>query len=151
MDLLINEASISIRWSDLDANRHVRHSAYYDFGAQHRIELLARAGLTMKRLAELDLGPVLFREECIFKRELHFSDEVIIRTCLSASRIDFSRFSMRHELIKNRHTISAVINIDAAWMSLSDRKIAAHLPSEVVKLGSLLPHTEDYKELEMKA
>ena len=31
---------ISIRWSDLDPNFHVRHSAYYDFGAQHRIEIL---------------------------------------------------------------------------------------------------------------
>ena len=151
MDLLKNEAAISIRWSDLDANRHVRHSAYYDFGAQHRIELLARAGLTMKRLAELDLGPVLFREECIFKRELHFSDEVIIRTCLSASRNDFSRFSMRHELIKNKHTLSATITVDAAWMSLSQRKIAVNLPSEVINLGSLLPQTDDYKELEEKA
>lgn len=150
MDLLTNEAKISLRWSDLDANRHVRHSAYYDFGAQHRIELLALAGLTMKRLAELDLGPVLFREECIFKRELHFSDEVMIRTWLSASRNDFSRFSMRHELIKNTHTISAVINIDAAWMSLAHRKIATHLPAEVMRLGSLLPQTEDYTVIELK-
>jgi acyl-CoA thioester hydrolase len=29
---------LSFRWSDLDPNFHVRHSAYYDFGAQHRIE-----------------------------------------------------------------------------------------------------------------
>jgi acyl-CoA thioesterase FadM len=26
---------LSFRWSDLDPNFHVRHSAYYDFGAQH--------------------------------------------------------------------------------------------------------------------
>jgi acyl-CoA thioester hydrolase len=31
---------LSFRWSDLDPNFHVRHSAYYDFGAQHRIEIL---------------------------------------------------------------------------------------------------------------
>jgi acyl-CoA thioesterase FadM len=30
---------LSFRWSDLDPNFHVRHSAYYDFGAQHRIEI----------------------------------------------------------------------------------------------------------------
>jgi acyl-CoA thioester hydrolase len=30
---------LSFRWSDLDPNFHVRHSAY-DFGAQHRIEIL---------------------------------------------------------------------------------------------------------------
>ena len=39
---------LSFRWSDLDPNFHVRHSAYYDFGAQHRIEILESLGLTMK-------------------------------------------------------------------------------------------------------
>jgi acyl-CoA thioesterase FadM len=38
---------LSFRWSDLDPNFHVRHSAYYDFGA-HRIEILESLGLTMK-------------------------------------------------------------------------------------------------------
>jgi acyl-CoA thioester hydrolase len=30
---------INIRWADLDPNFHVRHSAYYDFWAQHRVEI----------------------------------------------------------------------------------------------------------------
>ena len=61
---------ISLRWSDLDPNFHVRHSAYYDFGAQHRIEILESLGLTMKVLQQQHFGPILFREECIFRKEI---------------------------------------------------------------------------------
>jgi acyl-CoA thioester hydrolase len=58
---------LSFRWSDLDPNFHVRHSAY-DFGAQHRIEILESLGLTMKVLTG-HFGPILFREECIFRKK----------------------------------------------------------------------------------
>jgi acyl-CoA thioester hydrolase len=39
---------IHIRWADLDPNFHVRHSAYYDFGAQHRVEILEQLGMSMR-------------------------------------------------------------------------------------------------------
>ena len=52
---------ISIRWSDLDPNFHLRHSAYYDFGAQHRIEILEEQGLTLRVMQQGHFGPVLFR------------------------------------------------------------------------------------------
>ena len=38
---------LSFRWADLDPNFHLRHSVYYDFGAQHRVEILEQLGLTM--------------------------------------------------------------------------------------------------------
>ena len=66
---------ISFRWSDLDPNFHVRHSAYYDFGAQHRIEILEELGLTLRVMQTQGFGPVLFREECVFRKELKLSDK----------------------------------------------------------------------------
>ena len=38
------EQPITIRWSDLDPNGHVRHSVYYDFGAQARLSFLQQNG-----------------------------------------------------------------------------------------------------------
>jgi acyl-CoA thioester hydrolase len=69
---------ISIRWADIDPNFHMRHSAYYDFGAQQRIEILEELGLTLKIMQEQHFGPVLFREECFFRREIHLSDNIIL-------------------------------------------------------------------------
>ena len=69
---------ISIRWADLDPNFHMRHTAYYDFGAQHRIEILAQQGLTMQVMKEQHFGPIAFREECVFRKEIHLEDQITI-------------------------------------------------------------------------
>lgn len=57
----------------------MRHSAYYDFGAQHRIEILAQQGLTMKVMKEQHFIR-LKREECIFRKEIHLNDKITIST-----------------------------------------------------------------------
>lgn len=61
---------IELRWSDLDPNFHLRHSAYYDFGAYCRISFLHEHGVTAKVMHENKIGPVLFREECFLKEKL---------------------------------------------------------------------------------
>ena len=63
---------MDLRWSDLDPNYHLRHSVYYDFAAQIRTAFLEEHGLTIRQMQELHLGPVLFREEGIFRREVRF-------------------------------------------------------------------------------
>jgi acyl-CoA thioester hydrolase len=80
---------LSFRWSDLDPNFHVRHSAYYDFGAQHRIEILESLGLTMKVLQTGHFGPILFREE-YFQKEIGLSDTIFMHTKISKMRPDAS-------------------------------------------------------------
>ena len=70
--------TVQIRWADIDANRHLRHSVYYDYGASMRMAALTSQGLTMQKLEELMMGPILFREEAIFRREIRFEDEISI-------------------------------------------------------------------------
>ena len=59
---------IQVRWSDIDQNRHLRHSVYYDYGATVRISCFSEHGLTNLKFEELHIGPILFREEAVFKR-----------------------------------------------------------------------------------
>ncbi|MES2880908.1 MAG: thioesterase family protein, partial [Bacteroidota bacterium] len=70
------KSTVQIRWSDLDPNFHLRHSAYYDFGAQHRVEILAQLGLTLRVMQTEHIGPILFREECVFRKEINLSDVI---------------------------------------------------------------------------
>lgn len=72
------ERQIEIRWSDLDPNQHLRHSVYYDWGAYMRMCMLSEAGMTTQALQTIGIGPILLREECVFRRELHFGDTVKI-------------------------------------------------------------------------
>src|SRR5215204_3525173 len=109
--LFMNEfnRSIQIRWSDLDPNFHLRHSVYYDWGAFCRIEFLNQSGLSADVMSKLHIGPVLFREECIFRKEIRLGDEVRIDLKTIKGRKDYSRWSIRHHITKNDGTLCAVL------------------------------------------
>lgn len=136
--------AIEIRWSDLDPNQHLRHSVYYDWGAYMRMCVLAEAGMTTQALQQIGIGPILLREECVFRRELHFGDAVTINVQLVRCKRDMSRWTMRHEIYKNGDTLSAVITIDGAWIDIAKRKLA--VPPEQFQQGfHLIPKTGDFQ------
>ena len=102
---------IQVRWSDIDQNRHLRHSAYYDYGATTRIACFSQQGLTNLKFEELRIGPILFREEALFKREIKFEDKVSVDLVVTKATADFSRWSIRHHIYKEDRTIAAIINM----------------------------------------
>lgn len=133
---------IQVRWSDIDQNRHVRHSAYYDYGAMARISCFAQHGLTTERLEEFNIGPVLFREEAVFRRELRFEDIVSIDMTLVRSLPDFSRWTIRHQIFKGE-TLAAVLTLDGAWIDTQRRKLT--VPNESIqKIFTEFPKAEDF-------
>lgn len=134
---------ISIRWADLDANFHMRHSVYYDLGAQVRVAFLEKQGITLKNMQEHHFGPILFREECVFKREIKPHDEVTINLRLIKLKRDYSKFSFMHEFIKKDGTLSAVLTIDGAWMDTNIRKIASP-PAFVHEIIMNMPKSENF-------
>jgi acyl-CoA thioester hydrolase len=122
---------ISLRWADIDANRHLRHSAYYDFAAAMRMSVLIEHGLSSSKLEELQIGPILFREEAIFKREVVLEDRLTMDIVIVKATPDFSRLSIRHQLLKADGTLAAIINVDVAWIDLVKRKLT--VPPEFVR------------------
>ena len=138
---------LSFRWSDLDPNFHVRHSAYYDFGAQHRIAILESLGLTMKILQLHHFGPILFREECIFRKEIKLSDKIIMQTKISKMKPDASRWSIVHQFLNEDNKLCAVITVDGAWMDTKLRKIADPTPAIAIEAINLFPKSDDFSSL----
>ena len=134
---------MQIRWSDIDANRHLRHSVYYDYGAAMRMMFLNEHGLTTKKLEEFQIGPILLREEAIFKREILLEDNISIDVEIVKTTQDFSRWSLRHNLLKG-DVLAAIINIDGAWISMVKRKLA--VPNEFIQqiFGSF-PRSQDFE------
>jgi acyl-CoA thioester hydrolase len=115
---------LQIRWADIDANRHLRHSVYYDYGASMRMKALSDRGLTIKKFEEFGIGPILFREEAIFKKEIVFEDRLRITIELVKATEDYGRWSLRHNFIKDEDTVAAILNIDGAFIDLQKRKLA---------------------------
>lgn len=136
---------IQVRWSDIDQNRHLRHSAYYDYGATARVEFFSQHGLTNMKLEELHLGPILFREEAIFKREIKFEDRITIDLIVTRATADFARWSIRHQLFKADGTLAAILNLDGAWIDIVKRKLT--VPDEFVrKILHDFPKADDFQQ-----
>ena len=135
---------LSIRWADLDPNFHLRHSVYYDFGAEQRVEILEANGLSLKFMQENNLGPVLFREECIFRREIRLGDEVVITARIAKMKADASRWSIQHEFMRADQKLLATLTVDGAWIDTQLRKLASPIPPIVREVFDHFPKTEDF-------
>lgn len=145
----IYKAPLSIRWADIDANRHLRHSVYYDFAAAMRMNILNGKGLTTEKLIDFHIGPILFREEAIFKREVKLEDKVEIDVQLSKSLVDYSRWSLRHNITKPDGSLCTIITVDGAWMDLNLRKLT--IPNDFIQsIFADFPKSPDFELMQPK-
>ncbi len=136
---------LEVRWADLDPNFHMLHSKYYDLGASCRMAYLVEKGITPSFMKQHHIGPIIFREECIFKREISFGDEITVNVRMQKLMSDGSRWTMVHEVWKNGDTLAALMTCDGAWMNTQLRKLAIP-PAEVMKIFEDAPRTKDFIE-----
>jgi len=137
------KTQLSIRWADIDPNFHMRHSVYYDCAAQMRTEVMAQMGITMKAMQAGHFGPVLFREECAFFREISFGDNIFLTAKVSRLRKDYTRFSIQHEFVKEDGTVCAVITVDGGWINTKTNQLT--VPPRIAKsVVRAIPKTDDF-------
>ena len=136
---------IGLRWADLDPNAHVRHSVYYDWGAMARIAFLEQQGVGLAWMARNAIGPVLFREEARFLRELRFGDQLHIDVRLAAASPDGRKWRMLHRILRGAE-LTATVEVDGAWIDLRARKIVVP-PEDLVRAFDGLGRTEDFAVL----
>ncbi len=141
----INKKHISIRWSDLDPNFHMRHSVFYDFCAQQRIEILGSLGLTMDKFKELKMGPVIFREEAVFRREIKLGDQITLEVYLSKMKADASKWSFEHRFVNDQGKLMATVTVDGSWLDVVERKLAREIPQVLLTAFVDFPKTEGFE------
>ncbi len=134
--------TFELRWADVDANQHVMHSKYYELGAHTRMSFLIENGFTLDVMKELKIGPILFREECVFKREINAGEIIAVNLLLTKCRKDGSRWSVTHELKKTDGSVAAIIHADLAWMDVMKRKLA--VPAIAATIIAKLPKAEGF-------
>ncbi|MFC3152065.1 acyl-CoA thioesterase [Litoribrevibacter euphylliae] len=125
------------RWSDLDPNQHVRHSAYNDFATQVRFTFLQEHGFSQGRFMELGIGAVLFREETTFRKEIGMSDSFTV----DFEVVELSKTGKRWKFAHNfwlpkesgKDIKAATVSVEGSWINLSTRKFASP-PTELLNL-----------------
>lgn len=136
----------AVRWSDLDANRHVRNTVFSEFATHARFRLLEAHGFTQARFESLRFGPVMFREEIRYRRELVFGEEAAVSVIFAGLSEDGSQWRVQQEVTRADGKQAAVLTIDGAWIHLDERKLVAP-PGELLALLRGLPRTDGFETL----
>ena len=124
-------ATYTTRWADMDPNGHLRHSAYADFAADQRVRFLGLAGFDLPTFARLRFGPILFREDSRYLKEIRLGETIRVTGRLLAMADDGSRWTIEHTLYKEDGRPAATVTVDGAWLDLEKRKLTVP-PAELV-------------------
>ncbi|QBR12636.1 acyl-CoA thioesterase [Sphingobacterium sp. CZ-2] len=135
-----------VLWSQIDANVHLRHSAYADFCAQARSNMLNKLGLSLSEFNQKKIGPILFREELNYLREIGLDERIKVSVEIIKFNVKNSRFSFRHEIFKENGVKAAVVVVDGAWMNIVARKLT-NIPEEWMSIIHKIPRAADYLEI----
>lgn len=131
------EYKSKVMWSMVDANMHLRHSAYADFAAQARLELLEKSGIGLGVFAKHQIGPILFREELIYHKEVRLNDEITVTCELTKLSEDGVKWSFTQKISRGDGLHAATIHVDGAWFDLQKRKLTT-LPPEMLAVFNKL-------------
>jgi len=131
------QKNFTIRWADLDANIHMRHSAYNDYAAQTRLLFMAENGFGMDWFKKHNVFPVLFREETIFHKEIQGNENISIDAVLVKMTEDGSRWTIMNRFYKENGVVAAKLTVDGAWMDIVARKLKVPPPELLHLFNSL--------------
>ena len=98
-------------------------------------------------MQQMQIGPILLREECVFKKEIRLGDKVSINLQILKARKDFSRWKIQHRIMKNNDSVAAIVTVDGAWLNIVKRKLAIP-PAEVAAVFSQMPLAENFQWLD---
>jgi len=135
-----------VRWSDADANGHMRNTAFSEHATDTRVAMFATLGFPWKRFQSLQLGPVLFREEIEYRREASIGEEVLVDSLVAGLAPDASRWSLLHRLWKVDGTEMARITVLGGWIDLELRRATAP-PRDLAEVLQAAPRSDPFSEL----
>jgi len=112
-----------IRWSDVDANRHLANSAYINYMSHTRMAFLMELGFNHKTMAEHDLGPVVFYEHVYYFKEVFPGRPIKVSLEIMGISEDGMFFEFHHNFYNHKGENFARCEMMGAWMSLKTRKL----------------------------
>lgn len=135
-----------IRWSDIDANRHLANSAYINFMSHTRMGFLSEKGFTMQEMLKFGVSPVVFYEHIHYYKEAFHGHPITVSLEVSGLSEDGMFFKFDHNFYNDKGENLAYCEIFGAWIDLKTRKLSA-LPKELLALTKIFPKSKDYKTL----
>lgn len=135
-----------IRWSDLDANRHMANSAYINFMSHTRMAYLGQLGFNQVSMAIHNIGPVVFYEHVYYFKEAFPGKPVKVSLEFVGMSEDGMFFEFRHNFYDIKGRNFARCEMMGAWIDLKERKLTG-LPTEFLEAFQAMERSKDFKTL----
>lgn len=138
--------NFEIRWSDIDANKHLANSAYINFMSHTRMDFLVESGFTMQEMMKSGVSPVVFHEHVHYFKEAFHGQPITVSLEVSGLSEDGMFFKFDHNFYNHKGENLAYCEIFGAWINLESRKLSA-LPEALLALTKTFPKSKDFKIL----
>ena len=98
----------------------------------------------MDRILDSGVGPILFREDTRFLREVSLGELIKLSLRMTKLREDSVKWSMEHLIYKESGELACSIQVEGSWLDLEKRKVTA--PSaKLLKTLHSCPRSEDFE------
>lgn len=135
-----------IRWSDIDANRHLANSAYVNFMAHTRMSFLLEMGFSPNFMKEHAIGPVVFYEHIYYFKEVFLGQPIKVSLELVGMSEDGKFFEFLHLLYDTKGRNFARGEMMGAWIDMETRKLKP-LPEAFLQKMETIEKGENFKIL----
>lgn len=133
-----------VRWSDIDANRHLANSAYVEYCAQARMAFMNKNKIGLTQLNRWGIGPVILHERYSFFKEIYADQTIMVSVEISGMSEDASIYRFVHKFYLQDGTHCATAEATGVWIDIMLRKMTS--PSDDI-LESLVPYKNEKTEI----
>jgi acyl-CoA thioester hydrolase len=101
----------------------------------------------MKLMQQQQFGPIIFREECVFRKEIRLGDVITMTAQLAKMKPDASRWTIQHQFLNANNKLCATLTIDGSWLDTSKRNLLSPVPQVVIDVFNFFPKADDFVAL----
>lgn len=135
-----------IRWSDIDANRHLANSAYVNFMSHTRVAFFEDHNFSLNNLVRHQVGPVVFYEHIYYFKEAFLGTPLRVSLEVKGLSDDGMFFKIEHNIYNDKGDNLARCELMGGWINLKSRQLT-ELPEEFLKEMDRFPKSDDFKVL----
>ena len=135
-----------IRWSDVDANRHLANSAYVNFMSHTRVAFFDAYNLSLSNLAKFDISPVIFYEHIFYFKEAFLGMPIRVSLEIKGFSEDGMFFMIEHNFYNHKGENLANCELLGAWINLKTRSLSP-IPEHLIPELDKFPKSKDFKVL----
>jgi len=124
--------TFEVRWSDIDANRHLANFSYVQYCAQARMGFMNKHKMGLAQLNRWGIGPVILHESFSFFKEILPDQTVYVTVEIGGISDDASIYKFIHQFYLPDGTHCATAEATGVWIDMMLRKMTTP-PDDIVE------------------